>query len=67
MRNRPELKAEWDCLAKIKGDKKACDDGFYTFLNDGSKGQRNAWDDRSKNMLTGAITPVDREQFQCRE
>lgn len=36
----PELQAEWDRLAKIEADKKACNDVFCTFLNSGSKGQK---------------------------
>ena len=45
----PELQAEWDKLAKIEADKKACNDAFYTFLNSGSKGQKNVWDDASQS------------------
>jgi prepilin-type N-terminal cleavage/methylation domain-containing protein len=45
----PELQAEWDRLAKIEADKKACNDAFYTFLNSGSKGQKNVWDDASQS------------------
>jgi len=45
----PELQAEWDRLAKIEADKKACNDAFYTFLNSGSKGQKNVWDDDSQS------------------
>ena len=44
----PELQAEWDRLAKIEADKKACNDAFYTFLNSGSKGQKNVWDDTTQ-------------------
>ena len=45
----PELQAEWDRLAKIEADKKACNDSFYTFLNSGSKGQKNVWDDATQS------------------
>lgn len=45
----PELQAEWDRLAKIEADKKACNDAFYTFLNSGSKGQKNVWDEASQS------------------
>jgi len=45
----PELQAEWDRLAKIEADKKACNDAFYSFLNSGSKGQKNVWDDGSQS------------------
>lgn len=45
----PELQAEWDRLAKIEADKKACNDAFYTFLNSGSNGQKNVWDDASQS------------------
>jgi prepilin-type N-terminal cleavage/methylation domain-containing protein len=45
----PELQAEWDRLAKIEADKKACNDAFYTFLNSGSKGQKDVWDDASQS------------------
>ena len=45
----PELQAEWDRLAKIEADKKACNDAFYTFLNSGSKGQKNVWDDATQS------------------
>jgi prepilin-type N-terminal cleavage/methylation domain-containing protein len=45
----PELQAEWDRIAKIEADKKACNDAFYTFLNSGSKGQKNVWDDDSQS------------------
>ena len=44
-----ELQAEWDRLARIEADKKACNDAFYTFLNSGSKGQKNVWDDSSQS------------------
>ena len=45
----PELQAEWDRLAKIEADKIACNDAFYTFLNSGSKGQKNVWDDATQS------------------
>jgi prepilin-type N-terminal cleavage/methylation domain-containing protein len=45
----PELQAEWDRLAKIEADKKVCNDAFYTFLNSGSKGQKNVWDDTNQS------------------
>jgi len=45
----PELQEEWDRLAKIESDKKACNDAFYTFLSSGSKGQKNVWDDTSQS------------------
>ena len=45
----PELQAEWDRIAKLEADKKACNDSFYEFLNTGSKGQKNIWDDSAQS------------------
>ena len=44
-----ELQAEWDRLARIEAEKKACNDDFYTFLNSGNKGQKNVWDESSQS------------------
>lgn len=45
----PELQAEWDRLAMIEAEKKACNDEFYDFLNSGNKGQKNVWDETSQS------------------
>ena len=39
----------WDRIDRIEALKKECNDAFYTFLNSGSKGQKNAWDDESQS------------------
>lgn len=35
----------WRGIEDLENQKKACNDSFYTFLNSGSKGQKNVWDD----------------------
>jgi len=43
------LKKKWEDEAKIADLKKKCNEEFYTFLNSGSKGQKNIWDDASQS------------------
>lgn len=40
---------KWEEEAKLAEAKKLCNDEFYTFLNNGSKGQKNVWDDASQS------------------
>jgi len=61
-----ELQAEWDRVAKIEADKKACNDSFYSFLNSGSKGQKNVWDEAS-NSCSRAQWVLDGTRYTTKE
>ena len=69
----PEQQAEWDRLAKIEADKKACNDAFYTWKNKPSSGAGKMWDNTAQScsvttwVFEGNIQPDEQSFNQAKD